>query len=101
MAAMDDEVSYPHCVMSQDQMSACLTWALLLQLSKGKITTAQSFPTGNDYAFVATEGAPWQAAQAPQVMATIGGAAETLAFHHGGEKGGKRTICKPDTNSSG
>lgn len=87
--------------MSQDQMSACLTQALLLRLSKGKITTAQSFPTGNDYAFVATEGAPWQAAQAPQVMATIGGAAETLAFRCGGEKGGKRTICEPNTKSSG
>lgn len=101
MAAAEDKVSYPHCSMSQDQTSACLTRASLLRLSKGKITTAQSFPTGNDYAFVATEGDPWPAAQTPQVMAAIGGAAETLAFHRGGEKGGKHTICEPDTNSSG
>lgn len=56
---------------------------------------AQSFPNGNDYAFVATEGAGWRAAQAPQVMATTGGAAETLAFHGRGEAGMKALSASP------
>lgn len=99
MTATDDEVLYFHCTMSQDWVP-CLTWARCCSFQRGKLPH-QSFPTGNDYAFVATEGAPWQAAQAPQVMAATGGAAEMLAFHRGAEKGGKCTICEPNTNSSG
>lgn len=102
MAAADDEVLYPWLRYVPGPKKRLLDLSLTAtHFSKGKITTAHSFPTGNDYAFVATEGAPWQAAQAPQVMATTGGATETLAFHRGGEKGGKCTICEPDTNSSG
>lgn len=101
MAATDDNISYPFYTMSQDQTSTCFTWASLQQLSKGKITTAQSFPTGNDYAFVATEGAPWHAAQAPQVMAAIGGAAETLAFHPREEKGESTLSMSPPQTAQG
>lgn len=93
------QISYPHCAVSQDRASSCLTRARLLQLSKRKITTARPFPTGNDYAFVATEGAPWQAAQAPQVMATTGGAAETLAFRGRGEKG-EDTLSESPTQTA-
>lgn len=66
----------------------------------GKLPRLKPFPNGSDYAFVATEGAGWQAAQAPQVMATTGGAAEPMAFR-GGENGGKHATCEPNTNSSG
>lgn len=77
----------------------CWTRGRLLQLSKRKITPAQPFPSGNDYAFVATEGAPWQAAQAPQVMAATGGAAETLAFRGGAEKG-EDTLSESPTQTA-
>lgn len=95
------QISRPHCAASRDWASSCLTRARLLQqqLSRRKITTAQPFPTGNDYAFVATEGAPWQAAQAPQVMAATWGAAETLAFRGRAEKG-EDTLSESPTQTA-
>lgn len=95
------QVLCPHFAVSQDQASSCFTRARLLRLSKRKITTAQPFPTGNDYAFVATEGAPWQAAQAPQVMAATGGATETLAFRGRGEKGENALSESPTQTAQG